>query len=386
MGTAHMIELWRSSRLLWVCSLFDRLKAAWRGRPARGQAAERNLDAFYEKIWREAAARCGADIEPLGNNVLEIRCGDFRTRVIGNTTSLDDLVAHCLVRSKPVMYSLLAEQGLPIPRHLEFSSSEIAKAVEFLDSCPGPCVVKPACGTGGGLGVTTGIRSPWALARAAWSAARHGGTVLIEEQATGDNYRLLYLDGRLLDTVLRHPPSVVGNGRSTVAQLVDQANAERVRQGFGLAHVLLGVDMDMRHALAEQGLTLRAVPQQGRRVIVKTATNENSSRDNVSATAQVCKAVVAAGAKAAAATGIRLAGVDIITRDPTVPLEESGGLILEVNSPPGYYWHYQKRDESFPVAVHVLEALMAPMQTTMEVPVTRNGFQQPQGDHLLCHH
>ena len=36
---------------------------------------------------------------------------------------------------------------------------------------------------------------------------------------------------------------------------------------------------------------------------------------------------------------------------------ESGGVILEVNSPPGYFWHYHKRDGSCPVALHVLRAL-----------------------------
>jgi hypothetical protein len=55
---------------------------------------------------------------------------------------------------------------------------------------------------------------------------------------------------------------------------------------------------------------------------------------------------------------VRLAGIDLITRDPRVPLAESGGAILEVNAPPNFYFHYQKSDASFPVAHHVLSRLL----------------------------
>jgi hypothetical protein len=59
-------------------------------------------------------------------------------------------------------------------------------------------------------------------------------------------------------------------------------------------------------------------------------------------------------------SGLRLAGVDVLTADPGVPLRQSGGVVLEVNSPPGYFWHYHKRDGACPVALHVLRALLQP--------------------------
>ena len=50
--------------------------------------------------------------------------------------------------------------------------------------------------------------------------------------------------------------------------------------------------------------------------------------------------------------------MDIITPDPSAPLEEEGGVVLEVNAPPNFYYHYHKKDGAFPVAVHVLRRLL----------------------------
>jgi len=224
-------------------------------------------------------------------------------------------------------------------------------------------VIKPAGGTGGGLGVTTGIRTRWQLARAAFAAAGHGGDVLIEEQVEGSDYRLLYLDGVLIDAVMRKPPTLIADGRSSLLQLIRGANAERASRGAEVAQNLLTFDMDMKNTLAKQGYTLASVPTAGTEVTLKTAINENSGDGNIGVRALVCDAVAEAGARAAALAGVRLAGVDVITRDPRVPLSESGGVILEVNSPPGYYWHYHKHDGVFPLAVYVLRSLLGVPQT-----------------------
>jgi D-alanine-D-alanine ligase-like ATP-grasp enzyme len=354
-----MFDLTRHSKLVKLLSWIDRIKGAVRGRHAKARAAEKNLGAFYAFVWQQAAAELGASIEALGHDVFEIRLGEARTRVLQNFTGIDDLAAHCVLRAKPVIYRLLADAGLPTPRHAAFDISDLRPAVAFLESTDSECVVKPASGTGGGLGVTTGVRSRWQLARAAFAAGRYAADVLIEEQITGENYRLLYLDGKLIDAVVRKAPSVVGDGKRNLAQLVEAANADRLRQTEFIAHGLITADMDMKHTLAKQGLTMRSVPEPTRVVRLKTVINQNSGADNETATARLCSSVIADGARAAAVAGVRLAGVDVITADPKLPLRQTGGVLLEVNSPPGYFWHYHKRDGAFPLAVHVLQHLLA---------------------------
>ena len=156
-------------------------------------------------------------------------------------------------------------------------------------------MVKPASGTGGGQGVTTGVRTPRQLARAAVLAAQAGGDMLLEEQIPGDNYRLLYLDGVLLDAIQRRPPAVVGDGRSSVRPLVEKANAERLRRGSAISQVLISMDMDMRHTLAAQGLALSSVPEAGAVVPVKTVISQNIAADNLTVTDRLCPSLVADG-------------------------------------------------------------------------------------------
>jgi cyanophycin synthetase len=357
-----MIDLTRHPRLLRVLSLWDRLLAKlWRKDDGRREA-ERNLAAFYAGVWKEAAAALGAEIEHLGEGAYEIRLGDARTRLSQNATDIDGLAGHRVVRMKGVMYRLLACHGLPVPRFTEFDVRDMRPAVTFLEGTQRACVVKPASGTGGGAGVATGIRTRWQLARAAFAAGRHGDDVIIEEEVAGDNYRLLYLDGRLLDAVLRRPPAVTGDGTSAIGQLVAQANACRVAQGAEESHDLLRVDIDMKRTLARQGLSLRSVPARGTRVAVKTAINENSGADNEAVTERLGEALVEEAGRAAALSGLRLAGVDVISGDPTKSLADAGGVVLEVNSPPGYYWHYHKQGGACPVARHVLEVLLGSRQ------------------------
>jgi cyanophycin synthetase len=171
--------------------------------------------------------------------------------------------------------------------------------------------------------------------------------------------------------VVRRPPTVTGDGTSSVHRLVQQANAERIQGGPAVSHGLLRIDMDMKRTLARQGMSLASVPGKGEVVTLKTAINENCGADNETVTHLLGSALIEEGARAAAVTGVRLAGVDVITRNPGVSLRESGGVILEVNSPPGYYWHYHKRDGVCPVATHVLQALLGCGHSNQcEVPVS----------------
>jgi cyanophycin synthetase len=342
-----------------------------RYRNPRRRRSGRHHAAFYERAWREAAAQLGASCSPLGGGITEIRLDGACTRVVENTCPIDDPVTLAVLSDKALTHRVLAREGLAVPHFAEFDLRTIGKATAFLEAAGRDVVVKPAGGSGGGRGVTTGIRRRSHLARAAATAAVYADDLLVEEQVDGDNYRLLYLDGELIDTFVRRAPTVVGDGRSSVARLVRRANDDRLRSGAGLSQVLLTVDPDVRRTLAKQGLSLRSVPLAGASVTVKTVVNENCGFDNTTATHVLCDSIIEDGAKAVRALRVRLAGIDVITRDPSVPLAKSGGVILEVNAPPNYYYHYQKSDASFPVAVHVLERLLlnrpSPARSTFDV-------------------
>lgn len=329
----------------------------YRLRQSDSRRAAEHRSSFYAEVWRAAAARLGATVEQLDKDVLEIRLGRACTRARQTTTAIDDPVTLSVAANKPLVCRLLAKRGLRTPKHFEFTLTNIAQAVAFIRRGGGEWVVKPVNGASG-LGVTTGVITRFDLVRAAVAAAAFGSNLIVEQQVEGDVYRLLYLNGELLDAVLRKSPAVVADGVSSVRKLVRLENRARLEGGHKFGQVLLSIDLDMRHTLAKQGLSLSSIPKRGTVVTLKKVINQNSVADNVSATGRLCKSIVNDGAAAAAAVGVQLAGVDVVTPDPAVPLAQSGGAILEVNTTPGYYYHYYQRNGGVAVAIPILSTLL----------------------------
>lgn len=338
-----------------VLHYYFRISTKFRlGRPELGVVA-RHRSKFYADMWRDAAAHLQADIRNIGGNIFEISKSGKTVKTWQAETSLDNLIDPILTGNKPLIAKLLSDMEIPTPRYCEFEKSGLPDALKFLADMAGPVVVKPSDGTGGGNSVVTNITSPSRLITAAANARVSGARMLIEEQVPGDNYRLLYLDGELIDCVLRKSPTLTGDGASTLRQLVEQENRMRLETGSEMAQVLLSIDMDMRNTLAAQGLKLTSVPSAGQRVKMKEVINQNRREDNQPAMDKLCAPIAEMGSRIVRAIGARVVGLDVITTDPTVPLEASGGVLLEVNSPPGLYYHNARTDDgAIVIAVDIL--------------------------------
>jgi cyanophycin synthetase len=303
---------------------------------------------FHHEIWRTATARLGAEMRELPGDFLEVRYGQRVTRIKKWWVMLDDPVTLSLAGNKAAVHGLLMEEGLPVPAHLTYTIDQIGKAWDFLSRQEGPCVVKPV----------TGVETTWQLALASAFASTLGHELLIERQVEGDNYRLLYLDGVLIDALRRGGPTVIGDGHSTLGELIRHENIARAR---GKRSVLgpITIDLDCRFTLQRAGLSLRSVPAADQVVRVKMATNEGAERDNQTVLGEIGPSLVRQGARAAAIVGARLAGVDVIAKDPALPLEAMGAII-EVNTTPGLRFHYmvQNQEQRVEVAVPIMRCLL----------------------------
>lgn len=343
--------------LEWL-SYYDRFRSIVAARLPDAKAMKRHRLAFYAGAWRDAANQTNSDILPLGNDIFEITNGGKRLWVCRQLSPFDDSVTLEVVGNKAIVYRLLERIDVPIPRHVAFTLREMATAESFLRSARKPVVVKPSFATGAGAGITTNISSVGQLRRAAARAGAHCPELLIEEQIEGDNFRLLYLDGRLLDVVQRKPPTVPGDGSSSLKELVRKENKLRLTEGAKRAQVLLQVDLDMRNTLSAQGMTLRSVPADGQDVAVKRVINDNGAGENEAADHKICEAIVVMGTRIVNQIGAKLAGIDIITENPSLDLAASGGAVIEVNTTPGYYYHQNRLGEPFPVPLHILRRFL----------------------------
>ncbi|WP_219416022.1 hypothetical protein [Pseudonocardia nigra] len=353
-----------------------------RARRSAARRARANHAAYYRSIWTAAAGRVGVAVTDLGGGAIELALPALTLRVRGTHVRLDGPEVLRRAGDKAHVSELLAAAGLPVPPHRVVSPARLDEAAAFLAAAPDACVVKPARDTAAGRGVTTGVRTPRDLRRAAVAAAAaaarasaldgdpvrravrmaHGldrMPLLIEHQIPGANYRLLFLDGVLIDAIRRDAPVAVGDGRRSVGELLDALNAARLRSGGGHAQVVVNRDLDLERTLADQGLTVGAVPAAGRAVRLKTTINDNAPDSNRPALGLLCADLVDQARAAAAAVGARLAGVDVITTNPGVSLAESGGCLLEVNTTPGLAMHYHGHDGGTDVATDILRQLAA---------------------------
>jgi cyanophycin synthetase len=328
-------------------------------RRLRGSERDPN-DVVYAGIWREAAEAVGAQIVELAPGVHEFRREGAVARAWRHIVPLDDLVTVRVALDKTLAHTLVVAAAVPVPDHIEFDVADQRPAVRFMDSGPGPYVVKPAGGTGGGLGVTPGVGDERQLARAALFAGRRGRRLLIERTAPGDVYRFLFLDGELIDVVRRMPPQVTGDGRSTVAGLIAAENRRRLAASGRLGLPMITATLDCLFTLERQGLQLRSVPAPDQTVIVKTATSQSGPGQNFTVAEPVAAELTAQARAAADAVGLRLAGIDLVTPDLGSSLAGSGGSVIEVNSGPGLHHHYHVADaeRATRVAIPVLSRML----------------------------
>jgi cyanophycin synthetase len=95
-------------------------------------------------------------------------------------------------------------------------------------------------------------------------------------------------------------------------------------------------------SLKKQGMTLRDIPDKGMRVelyVIENVPAGEISEINIDRTDEICASNANAAVEAARALNIDVAGIDIRCRDIGVPLDLSGGGILEVNALPDMIDH-----------------------------------------------
>ncbi len=218
------------------------------------------------------------------------------------------------------------------------SVEEVLGAVEEIGW---PLVIKPPS-RDGGEGVVVGITDSDRLVRAFEQAQQISpGPVIVERHVPGEDYRLLVVDGRVLQVVRRRPAHVVGDGVLTVRQLLDQLNSDPLRgtEKFSLLKVVR-LDNEVRDLLAEQGLEPDSVPAGGQTVRLTRIANISAGGTAEDVTEIAHPDNIALAARAARIIGLDIAGVDVLSPDISRSWLEVGGVICEVNGQPGLRPHW----------------------------------------------
>lgn len=177
--------------------------------------------------------------------------------------------------------------------------------------------------------------------------------ILIEKQFTGEDFRFVVVDGEVIAVSQRARANVVGDGKSTILELIDQKNELR-KQDRDLMNFLIPTDTEKLNRLSSNGLTLQSVPDEGEIVILRNESNISSGGEGIDFTDTVHPDYKELAIKAVQSVpGLYYAGVDMIVEDITSQPNGNNHVVTEVEFSPGpvsmFPWKGEVRDMCGPV-------------------------------------
>jgi cyanophycin synthetase len=323
-----------------------------------------------------AARRRGIPITRLAERrgLVQLGYGVYQKRIAASETSGTSAIAVDICQEKPLTNRLLRSVGIPVPegRNVE-SADEAWKAAEEIGL---PVVVKPdACNQGKGVSVNL---TSEADIRRAFEIASQFGDVLVERFVLGEDHRLLIVDGKLVAASRRDPAMVIGDGKHTIAELIEITNQDpRRRAGHSSSMTRITVDDACSLVLQCQKLNLSSIPKAGQKVKLRTNCNLSTGGTATDVTDQVHPSNARVAELAAQFLGLDVAGIDILCADISRPLAEQAGAIVEVNAAPGLRMHIDPavgtpRDVGIPI-VEMLYPKDAPSRIPIIAVTGTNG-------------
>jgi cyanophycin synthetase len=278
-----------------------------------------------------------------------VRLGTGKTirHVEATVTDRTSVIAVDLVADKHETKRVLRAAGLPVPQGCVVTSRE--EAIRCLDDhrtglTPGisdamtPVVIKPLDGHQG-KGVSLNLLNAEQVGEAFDLAAEVSRRVIVEEMLRGNDYRVVVVGGRMVAAAQRIPAHVWGDGRHTVAELIELANHDP-RRGNDHEKPMTKIQTDpvVIALLKRQGHTLENVPGSGEMVLLRESANLSTGGEARDVTDRVHPTVRRMCERAARVVGLDVCGVDVVLPDIEQPFTSGG--IVEMNAAPGIRMHH----------------------------------------------
>ena len=318
-------------------------------------------------IIKEAEARNIPWIRLNRYSLCQLGYGANQKRIQATVTSQTSNIGVDIACDKEETKLLLEQAEVPIPKgdiiRTERGLEEAAEYVGF------PLVIKPVNGNHG-RGITTNINSMDEALIAFKEAKEISRLVIVEKYITGEDYRLLVIDNKLVAAAKRTPAHVIGDGKSSIQQLVDEVNKDE-RRGYGHEKVLTEISINSLtiELLKENGMTPETIVPKGEFVKLKSTANLSTGGTAEDVTDLIHPYNIFMAERISKIIGLDICGIDIMAHDLTKPLNESGGAVLEVNAGPGFRMHIQPTD-GLPrnVGGHVVDMLF-PYGSNARIPI-----------------
>jgi len=307
-------------------------------------------------IVNEAKGR-GLPVERFGyDSLARIGYGKY-SRVIQSTlTDSTSCISADTASNKQLTKLILSDNQIPVPYgkvvYSELSAIMAAKDIGT------PVVIKPYDGNQG-KGVHLNLTNESDIKDAFKDASSFSSAVIVEQYVTGLDYRLLVVGNKVRAATKRLSAAVIGDGVHNIKGLIDIINLDKNR---GVAHekplTKIRLDSVALNVLKKKGIGIDYIPQKGEVVVLRENSNISTGGTAVDCTDIMHPENAEIAVRAAAAIGLDIAGIDIVSEDISKPIKEFGGAIVEVNAAPGLRMHlYPSEGRQRNVAKDIVDML-----------------------------
>jgi len=295
--------------------------------------------------------------------------GKYQQRIQATITSETRHIAVELSCDKEDTHNLLNDLGLPVPhQRMVYSAQEAVRAAKSIGH---PVVVKPL-DANHGRGVSIDLNTDEEVSTAFDEAKAHSKSrsILVESFVTGFDHRMLVVNNELVAVAKRVPGHVIGDGKQTIAELVEEVNTDP-RRGIGHEKVLTNLELDNQamRLMADAGVTSETVLPKDEQLFLRDTANLSTGGTAIDMTDVVHPDNRDMAERAIKALGLDVGGVDFLIDDITQSYKDIGGAIVEVNAAPGFRMHVAP-SEGTPrdVSGKVIDMLF-PIGTEARIPI-----------------
>ncbi|RDV16416.1 cyanophycin synthetase [Pontibacter diazotrophicus] len=288
-------------------------------------------------IVSEAVSRGIPYIRLNNHSLIQLGYGKYQKRIQATLTCKTACFAVEIAGDKRATKAILRESGVQVPKGTTaYDKEELKRAVDWLGF---PVVIKPLDGNHG-KGASINVTNLEDALKGFAEARKFSAGVIVEQYIDGSDFRLLVINGRFVAAAMRSPAMVTGDGTSTIKQLVNKENKDPKR-GIGHEKSLtkINIDKHTRSILKSRNLTTDSVLKKGETLYLKSTANISTGGTATDVTDLVDPYNILMAERIAGLVGLDICGIDVMTTDIAIPLNETRGAVLEVNAAPGFRMH-----------------------------------------------
>jgi glutamate--cysteine ligase len=301
-----------------------------------------DMELSTQLVLREAVRR-GVKFEILdrqGNFVRLSRQGNIQYVCQATKTSLDNYASILAMENKLVTKKILEENGIRVPKGMDYSNSLTAKS-DFNLYKGNAVVIKPkSTNFGEGITILKENNEADVYNRAVDIAFEADNSILIEEFIAGKEFRVFVMNNEVVGILHRVPANVTGNGKQTIRDLVIEKNKDPLR-GKGYHTPLEKINLGEAELifLNTQGKDFDTIPIENETVFLRENSNISTGGDSIDFTDDIPESYKKIAVKAAQALDVKITGLDMIIDDYNKEATFDNYAIIELNFNPAIHIH-----------------------------------------------